>query len=543
MPFDLLQAQFATSNPLHVGTTLIVLCLALAILIRERGSVVARAYGVYCLAVLAWLVGLIAVFTFTDPDAFLLLAAVVLPITSLIGPAIYHFATLAAERPSHARLKLLLAWSSSLAFAAGFWVPGLFVDGVLYYPWGIYPSFTAFAAIWIGHQLLLVAFSMALFWRVIRDPERGALQRRRCRLLLGGLCLGLFSSLDVLATFGIGLPPVSPWAIPVYLTTVTYVAWRYRLVNITPELTARHVLATMSEPLLVVDDDGIVRLANPAAARLFRKSAAHGEKLTQVLGDPRLIKQVRRCLTPGGPLTAQAPYRSNTGTEFTLRLAVAPIAPNRGVGAYICVFTDVTASATAATAQAQLTKQLQETLQALAQANGRLRSSNLRDPLTGVFKRRYVEDSLIQMWQLARQQGGFLSVLAVQLERLELINRQLGRARGDAALREVAIVLQEALELPGQVIGRFGGGRFVVALPDTDARVAYSLAKQAQAKVAALNFSHDAEQTPLAVSVGIATTTPASDLGSPHNLLHSASAALRGAERAAADEHHPAALG
>ena len=93
-----------------------------------------------------------------------------------------------------------------------------------------------------------------------------------------------------------------------------------------------------------------------------------------------------------------------------------------------------------------------------------LRSQSIRDPMTGLFNRRFMEESLeLELRRAARGQHT-LGIIMVDLDRFRDFNQAYGREAGDAALRELGTLLQANVRKE-DIACRFAGQRFAVILP------------------------------------------------------------------------------
>jgi diguanylate cyclase (GGDEF)-like protein/PAS domain S-box-containing protein len=94
----------------------------------------------------------------------------------------------------------------------------------------------------------------------------------------------------------------------------------------------------------------------------------------------------------------------------------------------------------------------------------KLREQATRDPLTGLYNRRYLEESLERELHRTNRDGAPLSVAMLDLDFLKRFNDTYGHEAGDRVLREVGRVLREKLR-KSDISCRFGGEEFVLVLP------------------------------------------------------------------------------
>lgn len=165
---------------------------------------------------------------------------------------------------------------------------------------------------------------------------------------------------------------------------------------------------------------------------------------------------------------------------------------------------------------------------ALSVANLRLREAlheqSIRDPLTGLFNRRYLEETLEKEVRRASRSGEPLSVLMADLDHFKKFNDTNGHDAGDAILRGVGACLGKSVRAE-DVVCRFGGEEFVVILPTADANAAHARAEQIQLRLRNLMVLHQGRPLgTVTASVGVASFPLHGT--SPQLVLDAADAAL-----------------
>lgn len=150
----------------------------------------------------------------------------------------------------------------------------------------------------------------------------------------------------------------------------------------------------------------------------------------------------------------------------------------------------------------------------------KLRTQALRDPLTGLYNRRYMEDVLERYASLAERNGSALSAIMIDLDHFKRLNDEHGHALGDAILREVAGALMGAIR-PADVACRYGGEELVVLMPDCTLAEALIKAETLRARIESLSDNHGIRIT---ASFGVATIPDCTERWS--DLVANADAAL-----------------
>lgn len=145
----------------------------------------------------------------------------------------------------------------------------------------------------------------------------------------------------------------------------------------------------------------------------------------------------------------------------------------------------------------------------LALANLRLRESlrnqSIRDSLTGLYNRRYLEESFRRELHRASRHHAPLSVLTFDIDHFKRFNDTHGHDGGDAVLRAVGHCLQELFRAEDGAF-RTGGEEFVAILADTSLEDAMARAEELRKQISRLKVNEENRVLPsISISVGVAT--------------------------------------
>ncbi|GGC82802.1 GGDEF domain-containing protein [Vreelandella lutescens] len=128
-----------------------------------------------------------------------------------------------------------------------------------------------------------------------------------------------------------------------------------------------------------------------------------------------------------------------------------------------------------------------------------------RDALTKLNNRGHFMNVAKKLLQRSQADHVPFSLFMIDVDHFKQINDTWGHSYGDWVLIRVAEVCAEALR-PSDVIGRFGGEEFVVALPNTSTSDAQRVAERLKQRVAELAFTDEMSELSLSVTIGLATT-------------------------------------
>jgi diguanylate cyclase (GGDEF)-like protein len=134
-----------------------------------------------------------------------------------------------------------------------------------------------------------------------------------------------------------------------------------------------------------------------------------------------------------------------------------------------------------------------------------LRHQSVRDPLTGLFNRRYLEESLSREVQRAQRNQHALSVIMVDVDHFKRFNDTFGHEAGDMVLRELGRFLRKHTR-ESDIACRYGGEEMALILPDASLPDAQQRAEDLRLGVKQLNVSlrHQLLGT-ITISLGVAS--------------------------------------
>ena len=119
-----------------------------------------------------------------------------------------------------------------------------------------------------------------------------------------------------------------------------------------------------------------------------------------------------------------------------------------------------------------------------------LRELSVRDPLTGLFNRRYMEETLKRELSRESRKKLSLGIIILDLDNLKYLNDQYGHATGDTILVDLAKILLKFTRKE-DFSSRIGGDEFVVVLPDTTKMVTKKRAELIRDKVREIKIMYE----------------------------------------------------
>jgi len=250
------------------------------------------------------------------------------------------------------------------------------------------------------------------------------------------------------------------------------------------------------DPVIAVNDAGIITLFNPAAEKLLGYSAqeAVGKlHISVVYPDETIARKIVKLMVSGaqggvGRLEGFETFiQTLAGEQVPIRLSASLIGGRGERKGSIGFFHDMSQ-------------------QKLLEAN--LKRQSITDDLSGLFNQRHFFSQVAREMARAKRYGAELGLVCIDLDGFKLANDRMGHLKGDQIIRTIGALLKSGLRESDQAF-RYGGDEFMLLLPNTGREHAVQLANRIQGM-----FNSACEYSPefnndngivISMSIGIST--------------------------------------
>lgn len=131
------------------------------------------------------------------------------------------------------------------------------------------------------------------------------------------------------------------------------------------------------------------------------------------------------------------------------------------------------------------------------------------DGLTGIYNRRYLEETFGKRVKDLAHSNGNISVLMIDVDFFKKYNDTYGHTVGDKCLKTVAETLANSICRSEDFVARYGGEEFIAILPNTPHDGANAIAKQMIENIRQLNICHKGNDVAphITISIGFTSAT------------------------------------
>ncbi len=249
----------------------------------------------------------------------------------------------------------------------------------------------------------------------------------------------------------------------------------------------RAALDVLAEGLVILDQSGRIVLANLAFERKLgtQRDLLVGSSLGALdwqkqEGSGRTAKPMPwQILIDVGeaPPTSQMELRTATNERLSFAVNCSPVkGPNGAIRGAVVTFDDLTELEHKNGELERTLGKLEQSQREITRQNRELQVLATRDPLTGVLNRRSLFEGMKTLLAEAAESDEPLSVIMVDIDHFKSINDRFGHATGDKVIKMLAGILTQSVRAE-DLVGRYGGEEFCVALPGHDEAQAAEIAE------------------------------------------------------------------
>jgi len=156
----------------------------------------------------------------------------------------------------------------------------------------------------------------------------------------------------------------------------------------------------------------------------------------------------------------------------------------------------------------------------------------LKDTLTGLFNRRYLDEYLPVAMSTAYDRGQPLSVIFADIDQFKTVNDRYGHIAGDLVLQHIAQLLKKVIRREDSWVARYGGDEFIICLPGVDNAAALRIANRVRLAIMSERFPLENGSISLTCSFGVHTVEKSDFQLSARMMLHRADEKLYQAKHA-----------
>ena len=351
----------------------------------------------------------------------------------------------------------------------------------------------------IAYSYIAIALGLALL--MVGAFRSGPLFRNQYRLILLGSLLPWASSIYSEYNFEALNLDLVPIAFGLSGIIFAFSLLRTRLMDLIP-VARSHLIENMSDGVLVLDSQNRVVDINSAMENFLggEPSSLLGKNASEILS--AWVEKADPLLSG---LESQNEMRIPDDPSRYLDLRVTPLYDHdQRLNGRLIVFRDVTERKDVEKKLLNANYRLQSQLIEIGLLQSQLREQAIRDPLTNLFNRRYLEETLDRELARASREKYPVCIIMIDIDHFKQMNDTYGHEAGDLILKAMADVLGKQSRR-GDFACRFGGEEFVVVMPNINTEMAHKRAETLRETLNSLHVPYGRYNLTRTFSMGIAS--------------------------------------
>ena len=277
----------------------------------------------------------------------------------------------------------------------------------------------------------------------------------------------------VLYSFGISPIPGLDWMPMCSFFTGALFTWSiyyYRLLDLVP--IARDLLVEqMLDGMIVLDPQQRIIDINPSARKMIKggDSVKLGDPLSTILPDllPSPDDKNRRSTTQ--ILSLHEAQAVNRFVDVRMTLISGA---KTDIACTLLILRDITKRKNIEDSLNKANQELEKRIAEIQILQNQLKEESIRDPLTRLYNRRYMEDALQREFAHATRDGYPVSIIMADIDHFKKVNDTYGHSTGDEVLAQLSQLFQANFRTE-DIVCRFGGEEFLIVMPETTSETAF----------------------------------------------------------------------
>ena len=325
--------------------------------------------------------------------------------------------------------------------------------------------------------------------------------RRQYLLILLGSVIPLAASLFTQAKYTeLADLDMAPISFAVSSVIFAYAVFRHQFMDLLP-VARGHLIESMSDGILVLDEKSRIVDINPVMRDFLEDDPASfiGQNVSVIL---QQWSQNTEQLLIGAETRTELKISKRPSRYLDLRIT-ALYDNNKKRNGYLMVFRDVTDRKEVEKNLRRAMDRLQTQLIEIGTLQSQLREQAIRDALTNLFNRRYLEETLERELSRAIRESYPLCVIMMDLDYFKDTNDTYGHEAGDIVLKTLAETVTKQSR-HGDFVCRFGGEEFVLVMPNIGIEKARMRAENLHSVIGNLNIPYGRFNLNTTISMGIA---------------------------------------
>ena len=278
-----------------------------------------------------------------------------------------------------------------------------------------------------------------------------------------------------------------------------YALFRPGLLDIVP--IARSLLfEKLGDGVLVLDTNGRILDVNLAGQRIAHiGNDSFGKNIWEAVPQWRDFGEAE----DGGLAERHFELQGRQDPSHFYDVTVIPLLDRRGhQDGRLISLRDITERKLAETELHKMNARLQRQVHKISALHAELQEQAIRDALTGLYNRRYLDDTLQRELSRSRRAGYAIGVIMMDIDNFKEVNDTYGHKAGDRVLKALSEIIHLHIRL-GDIPCRFGGEEFVIVLPETSLQTAAERAEEIRLHFYSAKFFKGAHPVIPALSIGI----------------------------------------